>query len=410
MARNDLGFFPANQDGQQFVLVRDHLGLSPEGTALGVPLYQFMTLLDGSRSVTDLQTIFMRQRGGVFVGSEEILDLLNNLDAAYLLDSEAFRLAKGKIVSEFTHRSVRPASHSGGSYPDDPVALKSRLDEIMDAVANALPEMSPHSGKIRALVAPHIDISVGHASYALGYGMLRNATPTRVVVLGTGHQLHEGLFSLTDKDFETPLGIIKSDTEAVRRLKGAGRKMVAPDDFIHRSEHSIEFQSIFLQHVLKQQNFTLVPILCGSLQMGLPAYTRKAFVERAEPFLEGLKGILAQPGHDTLLVAGVDFSHTGPKFGHDRTARAMENQSREHDQNLLKHLSEMDADQFWKESERVGDQYNVCGFSALACLLEVLPECRGTVLDYRVWHEAPTESAVSFASVVFTDAHPAKGL
>jgi len=62
----------------------------------------------------------------------------------------------------------------------------------------------------------------------------------------------------------------------------------------------------------------------------------------------------------------------------------------------------MNADQFWKESERVRDQYHVCGFSALACLLEVLPECRGTVLDYEIWHEVPTQSAVSFASVVFT--------
>ena len=233
--------------------------------------------------------------------------------------------------------------------------------------------------------------------------MLRDATPTRVVVLGTGHQLQEGLFSLTDKDFETPLGVIKSDAEAVTCLKRAGEGMVAPNDFIHRSEHSIEFQLIFLQYVLKEMDFTLIPILCGSLQ-DLVAYNRQAFLERARPFLKTLEEILEEPGHDTLLVAGVDFSHTGPKFGHERTARAMEDQSREHDQLLLKHLSEMDAGQFWKESERVGDRYHVCGFSALACLLEVLPKCRGTVLGYEIWHEAPTRSAVGFASVVFTDA------
>mgnify|MGYP006425048425 CR=1 FL=1 len=405
-ARHDLEFFPVHQDGQEFILVRDHLGLSPEGTALGIPLYQFMTLLDGSRSISDLQTIFMRQQGGVFVGSEEILGLLNNLDATYLLDSEAFQSAKGEIVADFTNKRVRPASHSGKSYPDTPVELRARLNEIM-ADPVALPaDASFPSGKIQALVAPHIDLNVGYKSYAQAYGMLQDATPTRVVVLGMGHQLEEDLFSLTDKDFETPLGIIKSDGEAVYRLKLAGRGMVAPNDFIHRSEHSIEFQLIFLQHVLEQKNFTIVPILCGSLQEGLSAYTRQAFVETAGPFLETLKGILAEPGHDTLLVAGVDFSHTGPKFGHEVTARALENRSREHDQNLLKHLSGMNADHFWKESERVRDQYHVCGFSALACLLEVLPECRGTVLDYEIWHEAPTQSAVSFASVVFTNTHP----
>ena len=406
-ARRDLEFFPARQDGQEFILVRDHLGLSPEGTALGIPLYQFMTLLDGSRSISDLQTLFMRQQGGVFVGSEEILGLLNNLDATYLLDSEAFQSAKGEIVADFTNKRVRPASHSGKSYPDTPVELRARLNEIM-ADKVALPaDTSVPSGKIQALVAPHIDLNVGHKSYAQAYGMLQDATPTRVVVLGTGHQLEEDLFSLTDKNFETPLGIINSDGEAVDRLKRAGQGVVALNDFIHRSEHSIEFQLIFLQHVMRKKDFAIIPILCGSLQ-NFAAYTRQAFVERALPFLETLQQLLDEPGHETLLVAGVDFSHTGPKFGHEVTARALENRSREHDQNLLKHLSGMNADHFWKESERVRDQYHVCGFSALACLLEVLPECRGTVLDYEIWHEAPTQSAVSFASVVFTNTHPAK--
>ena len=401
-ARHDLEFFPARQDGQEFVLVRDHLGLAPEGTAVGLPLYQFMTLLDGRNSIRDLQTTFMRQQGGVLVGSEEILGLLSNLDAAHLLDSEAFQSAKDEIIAEFTIKRVRPASHSGKSYPDDPAALRVRLNEILPGPLDALFDASAFSGKIEALVAPHIDLDVGYKSYGQAYRMLQHRTPSRVVILGTGHQLQEGLFSLTDKDFETPLGIAKNDGDAVDRLREAGRGMVATDDFIHRSEHSIEFQVIFLQHVMDRKDFTIVPILCGSLQEGLPAYNRQAFVERVAPFLESLKGILAEPGHDTLLVAGVDFSHTGPKFGHEYTARAMESESREHDRILLEHLCTFDSDGFWRESARVQDQYHVCGFSALACLLEVLPKCRGALLDYEIWHEAPTESAVSFASVVFT--------
>lgn len=398
-ARIDLEFFPGREDGQDFILVRDHLGLSPEGTALSIPLYQFMALLDGTRSVRDLQTIFMRQQGGVFVGSETILGLLKNLDDTYLLDSEAFRSAKHQIISEFTRKRVRPSCHSGKSYPENPKELENRLAEIMA-------EMNPGSigetvapSEIRALVAPHIDLGVGHAGYAKSYGTLRGAAFTRVVVLGTGHQLQDGIFSLTDKDFETPLGIVQGDREAFKSLKNAGLGIVAPDDFIHRSEHSIEFQLIFLQHVLKQK-FTIVPILCGSLQL-LPAYNRQAFLERTGPFLETLRRVLEDPAAPTLLVAGVDFSHTGPKFGHEQTARAMESLSREHDQNLLKSLCDLNAADFWKESERVQDRFHVCGFSALACFLEVLPHCRGTLLGYELWHEAPTQSAVGFASAVF---------
>ena len=99
---------------------------------------------------------------------------------------------------------------------------------------------------------------------------------------------------------------------------------------------------------------------------------------------------------------GVDLSHIGPKFGHEMPAEYLKNQSETHDQNLLKHLSMLDADHFWEESKDVKDQFNVCGFSALACMLEVLPPCRGKILNYQFWHEEATRSAVSFSAVVFT--------
>jgi hypothetical protein len=62
----------------------------------------------------------------------------------------------------------------------------------------------------------------------------------------------------------------------------------------------------------------------------------------------------------------------------------------------------MDHEGFWKESIRVQDRYNVCGLSAMACVLEVLPPCKGKVLDYSMWHEDATRSAVSFSAVLFT--------
>jgi hypothetical protein len=102
-----------------------------------------------------------------------------------------------------------------------------------------------------------------------------------------------------------------------------------------------------------------------------------------------------------LIVAGVDFSHIGPKFGHDQPATHLQGQAETHDKKLLKALSNGQADAFWEESIAVEDRFNVCGFSALACLLEVLPSSEGHVLNYEVRHEQPTRSAVSFAAVGF---------
>jgi AmmeMemoRadiSam system protein B len=187
----------------------------------------------------------------------------------------------------------------------------------------------------------------------------------------------------------------------IRKLRETGKDVLAPDDFAHRSEHSIELQIIFLQHLLGSESFGIIPILCGSIQGSIPNYERNTYRQKTVRFLQQLKSFITA---DTLVLAGVDFSHIGPKFGHDIPAAYMEKQAMTHDQNLLKYLSLMDADNFWQESISVRDRFNVCGFPALACMLEILSPARGDVLNYRLWHEKPTQSAVSFAAVVFTAA------
>ena len=255
LARRDLEFFPVQHEGQQFVLIRDHLGLVEEGKAVGLPLYQIMTLLDGTITVRDLQMELMRQQGGVLVGTDEINGLLTHLDESFLLDSERFKNAKGRIITDFTSRRIRPCSHCGKSYPETPSELRVRLDEIL----NSDESIHEPEGKIQALIAPHIDLNVGYKSYSSAYQLLKHTAPSRVILLGVGHQLQNALFSLTDKDFETPLGIIKNDQASINRLREAGRDIIASDDFIHRSEHSIEFQIIFLQHILEDHPFAIVP-------------------------------------------------------------------------------------------------------------------------------------------------------
>jgi len=396
--RKDLELIPIEHGGRQLILVRDQLGLVQEGRAIEAPLFRFMTLLDGTRDIRDLQTALMREGGGVLVGSDEVRRILGHLDESFLLDSHRFREARERIVGAFAAGPVRPASHSGRAYPDDPASLRERLDHILAGY----PILPAPEREIVALLAPHIDLSVGEEVYARAYQLLRYVSPAKVVLLGVGHQMMNGLFCVTEKDFEIPLGVARADREGVRRLIEAGKGVVADDDFAHRSEHSIEFQILFLQHRLAGLPFTIVPVLCGSFEGRLPEYSREAYLSVAGPFLRALKELLGEDDQKTLVVAGVDFSHVGPKFGHAMPARHLTGRSEVHDRNLLGRLEVLDADRFWEESRRERDQYNVCGFSALACLMEVLPPCRGQLLAYRTWHEEATRSAVSFAAMVFT--------
>ena len=396
--RRDLEFYPVQLQGKQFVLIRDHLGLIQEGKAVEIPLYQFMVLLDGKTTIRDLQAALMRQGGGMLVSSDEVKSVIAHLDDSFLLDSEKCRRAKEAVVAEFASKKVRPSSHSGRAYPADPHELRKTLDEILALQ----PDPQRPQGRLVALVAPHIDLSVGGRVYSKAYQILSGLSPKTVIILGTGHQMAEDLFALSEKGFETPLGVAECNRAWVERLRAAGGTAIAKNDFVHRTEHSIEFQLLFLQHLLPKSSFTIVPILCGNLQIALSEYKRQVYVEKAGPVLETLTDILERHGKETLVVAGVDFSHVGPKFGHEMPAQYMKGQTEAHDSALLDSLTVPDADSFWKESGRVKDQYNVCGFAALACLLEILPPCKGYLLDYEMWHEEATRSAVSYAAVAFT--------
>ena len=397
--RKDLEFMPIQDRGQQMILVRDQLGLVREGTVIAPGLYRFLYLLDTLKEYSELQLHLSRQAGGIFISVQEIRKMLDNLDKAFLLDSETYRIEKSRLKTAFAALQTRPPGHAGRSYPAGAEELGRTLDDIL-----AAKKVPPPRGRIKGLVAPHIDLTVGARGYGAAYGSLKGSFYQRLVVLGVGHHMDQGLFSLTGKNFETVFGLLQNDASGVSELRENAGNILTDSDYDHRLEHSIEFQTLFLKHLFGGQNCLLIPILCGSMKHFLPEYSRQAFLDAAGPFLESLQRIAARDG--TLIVAGVDFSHIGPKFGHEHPAKQMQSRAEDHDSALLDALCQQDPDRFWKVSREIDDFFHVCGFSALACLLEVLPDCRSEMLHYEMWHEEPTRSAVSFAALNFQDNCP----
>jgi hypothetical protein len=112
----------------------------------------------------------------------------------------------------------------------------------------------------------------------------------RVVLFGPSHYVAgRGLAVPLCDYFETPLGHIPVDREALRSL--ADLKQVVPSDPAHAQEHSLEVQLPFLQKVLGE--FSLVPVSAGA-----------ATTEEVAEVLERLWG-----GPETLIVISTDLSH-----------------------------------------------------------------------------------------------------
>lgn len=397
--RTDLDVIPSSYQGEKVFLVRDFLGLIPQPVVLRGAVLSIIGLIDGIRSIRDIQVELMRLQGGIFVGSEDVESVISQLDRAFLLDSQHFRQEKERVIEAFRQNPVRQASLAGRAYADDPAELASYLQSILDMEKDQ-PDMMVGK-KAYAIVAPHIDLDIGKGIYAKAYRAAGGISPEKILLLGTGHHLSESYFSLTAKDFVTPLGRVKTDKETVKRLKEYfPPQLVAPDDLDHKDEHSLEFQILFLQHLFGT-NFRLLPVLCGSFQKELQDYSRPADIPSMPDFISFLRDLSEADEKSVLIVAGVDFSHIGPKFGHRFPATSLLLEAKEHDQALLDAVSRGDVMAFWSLIRKENNKYNVCGFSTLALLLELLSGLQGVVLGYDFWMEEATRSAVSFAALGF---------
>ncbi len=395
--RDDLEVISTSYQGKKAIVVRDFLGLIPSPILLQEDALGVLALIDGKRTVRDIQLEMIRLNDGVLVDGDLIVKMVGELEAALLLQSRGYNEKKSRLLVEYAQLDVRAASHAGISYPADPKELESYLDSILNSTGR---EIAEEAGEpVCALVVPHIDLEVGKKVYSKAYGAVKNLSPRRIILLGTGHSLEDGFYCLTEKDFETPLGRVKTDREAVRQLTTAGAGSVSSHDIAHRREHSLEFQVLFLQRLFGS-SFSLVPILCGPFSRQLERFSRPSQIPAVGRFLAALRSLREDDASRTLIVAGVDFSHIGPKFGHRERAEALLVEAREHDLRLIEALRKGDIESFWNESRRVRDRYNVCGLSALAAVLEIVPDGKAECLDYEFWQEEPTQSAVSYAALV----------
>jgi hypothetical protein len=124
-----------------------------------------------------------------------------------------------------------------------------------------------------------------------------------VVLLGPAHRVPVRGLALPDAQrFETPLGKVEVDLEAVALLRGLPQ--VIDSRQAHAAEHSLEVQLPFLQRVLGE--FRLVPLAVGS-----------ATAEAVAEVLDRLWG-----GDETLIVVSSDLSHYLPYDSARQTDRA----------------------------------------------------------------------------------------
>lgn len=181
--------------------------------------------------------------------------------------------------------SVRNPAVAGLFYPDDPRELHAMIVEYLGAVhaTGTVP---------KAIIAPHAGYIYSGPIAASAYVRIQPARGriTRVVLLGPAHRVGFHGLALSSADcFQTPLGRITVDQEAVKKISGLPQVHVM--DAAHMQEHSLEVHLPFLQEALGE--FSLVPLVVGD-----------AGPDEVAEVLEALWG-----GPETLIVISSDLSH-----------------------------------------------------------------------------------------------------
>ncbi len=394
--RYNLDFSPSADRNRPGLVIRDPYHYSDATLLIPYLIVPALECFDGQQTSIDLRSELVRLTGEIQVGPIET-NLFDSLNEAGFLENESYRKLRTAREAAFAAQPDREAIFAGAAYPKDPESLKSVLDIRVGAASGSL--------KTVAIAAPHASPDGGWETYRAAYQSLpsrEEAADRTFVILGTSHYGAPERFGLTRKSFTTPFGAAQTNITLVDELEASARDAIRMEDYCHAVEHSIEFQVVFLQH-LYGANVRILPILCGPYvksiyEGGMPE--ANANVAR---FIDALGNIAHRDAEKLFWVLGVDMAHMGRRYGDPITALADQGEMQsvaERDKQRINQLVAGDAEAYWSLVQHKQDDLKWCGSAPFYTFMKVMPNLRGSLLDYDQW-QIDEGSVVSFAALSF---------
>ena len=396
--RMDLDFMPSPVPDQPGLFIRDPHQYSDAQLLIPPPLVSALDVFDGESTDLDLKALLVR-----ITGQLDVLDIQTQITTALseagFLEDDNFQVLREACHRDFAEAPARIAIHAGTAYPDEPEEIRALFDAKF---AEAGPRR-PVEGLI-GIAAPHASPDGGWESYCDAYRAIPEDAADKIfVVLGTSHYGQPERFGLTRKPFVTPIGETRNATDVVDALAAAAPGAVIIEDYLHATEHTIEFQVIFLQHLFGP-NIRVAPILCGSYARSLMQGGMPEDDENVRRFLGELGELHARRKKELVWVLGVDMAHMGRRYADRFGAYAHQGEMLSvsaRDKDRIAQIEAGSAHGFWEQVRPNHDDLKWCGSSPFYTFLKAVPEARGKMLRYQHWQIDP-ESVVSFAAMAFT--------
>jgi len=389
--RYDINTIDTNIDGIDYIILQDPYGIATQNLMLTKEFYLLLRTLNGAFTLSQLQEEL--QNDELF---KIITDGLKFLDETGYLLSPNYIEKLNATIADYTKQPFRPMLTADASYPNNRAEFEEFANKYFKTY-EIIFEKAPN-----ALILPHIDFSLGHLStdvYAKGYSSIINQDYDLFVIFGTSHRSYTDYFMFSQKPYQTPLGPVECDNEIILQLKEKLGDKLTIDDFSHKFEHSVEYQVILLKHYFKNRNFNILPILVGSPYEFILNKNYPDSDEKKNLILNTLNEVLDNSGKKVFFIASVDFAHIGRKFGDDFDAETKLDELRSEDKTIIEFIEKADRKSFFDKIIKDEDKWKICGNSSIYALLQTLKPSYGKLIDYAIWNEAETKSAVSFASI-----------
>jgi AmmeMemoRadiSam system protein B len=396
------------QEGQPCVMLQDPSGVVAQPVLIPFDGYSYVVRhFNGQSTLVEIQARVLRETGQ-FLAMKELEDLVRRFDEAMIIEGPAFAV----FHQQYRESGRRPAALAGRSYAATLRALRAQLEQFFVGAQGAgvpAADGAADGRGFRGILSPHIDFQRGGPVYTWSYReLVERSHADTFVILGVAHQYCRRRFVLTYKDFETPLGVIPTDRSYVDRIASFAGRDLFDDELSHRTEHSIEFQVVFLQYVLGgRRDFTIIPILVGSFHDLMERGVDPIDDPDVARFVEALRAAEAASGRAVAYIGGIDLCHVGPEFGDPSPVDlTLQQQVRQFDGAMLDRAAAGDPQGWFRTAAGVGNRWRVCGLAATYTFLHAIGPARGRLLKYDQTLDDRRTCCVSFASMAFHGSPP----
>lgn len=362
------------------VILIDPLRITPEPIMVSSGAALLLSLMDGSRDIFEIANEYKNITGHE-ISPTEVLAFVEKLKNWYLLDNENFRKRYSEITEEFLNFKIRPMVFAGEAYPES-------AEDLLNMVASAKRMESLILAKPKGVVIPHIDPRRGWEVYLEGLRALYRSSADTFVIFGIAHSYISNPINALIMDIETPLGVLETDKESLERLNSILDFDLFSDPIAFRNEHSIEFPSVFVKALFPEREIKVLPFIF--LADDPEDY------EKIEDFVDALSKVLE--GKDFVIIASVDMSHVGVRFGDNGID---EENLRFSDRLFLEILESLEAESLLSWYKMYQNPTRIDAVPAVYALMKFFggkANCK--VLSYKISYEEETNSAVSFASAI----------